>query len=201
MKQTIRSFALGLLVAGIVILATFYFSEDTRQASQKLSTDEMIASIEEEGYHVLDESEYISFSVKSDNSRSEEEKSNEDTKKSSEKSSKENEQNEQKNKDNDNTSDKENSKNDKNKSSNDNDSKDKKNDSDKEKPAAYTLKVKSGMPPSVISDKLAKHNIIKDADKFVQYMENYDYISKVQLGTFKFTSDMSNYEIAEELTN
>ncbi|GAA0602400.1 hypothetical protein GCM10009001_19180 [Virgibacillus siamensis] len=189
MKQTIRSFALGLLVAGVIILATFYFTADKRDASQKLSTDEMIASIEDEGYHVLNESEYISVSVNSDNS---------------ENKTKEKEQNKstQKNKD----TDKQNKKNDDNsnndKSDSDNKSEDSsKEGSDKKDTVSYTLKIKSGMAPSVISNKLAENDIINNADKFTRYMENHDYTKKVQLGKFKFNSDMSHYEIAEKLTN
>lgn len=192
MKQTIRSFALGLLVAGVIILATFYFTDDTRQASQKLSTDEMIASIENEGYHVLSESEYISVSVNSGNGKNDE--STEENKKSEEDKSTEN--NKDKNQQNNDKKDK----NDDDKKDNDSgDSKKKK--SDKEKTITYTLKIKSGMAPSIISNKLAKNDIIDNADKFTEYMEDHNYTTKVQLGKFKFTSDMSHHEIAEELTN
>lgn len=192
MKQTIRSFALGLLVAGVIILATFYFTGDTRQAAQKLSTDEMIASIENEGYHVLSESEYISVSVKPDNSGNNEGTSNENKQ---DKSAKENKDNNQQNKEKAN-------KEEENNSNSNNESKDSdKDNADKENTVTYTLTVESGMAPSVISNKLAENNIIDDADKFTQYMENHDYTTKVQLGEFKFTSDMSHYEIAEELTN
>ncbi|WP_174613809.1 hypothetical protein [Virgibacillus ihumii] len=191
MKQTIRSFALGLLVAGIIILASFYFTADTRQASQKLSTDEMITSIENEGYHVLSESEYISVSVKSDNSENNSEET-ENEKNKQDTSTDKNKENQQK---------KENKNEDDNSDSN-NESKDStENDSDKKETVTYTLTVESGMAPSVISNKLAENNIIDNADKFTQYMENHDYTQMVQLGEFKFTSDMSHYEIAEKLTN
>lgn len=186
MKQPIRSFALGLLSAGIILLATFYFTGDSRNA-KNLSTDKMIASIEAEGYHVMTESEYISVSVKSDEGEKDKENKKDDS------TTEQNGKNQQQNK--------EKASKDNNSESKKDSSKDKKKDSSEKKTVTYTIKIESGMVPSTISDKLAKNNIIKNADEFTQYMEEQGYVKKVQLGKFKLTSDMSHYEIAEELTN
>ncbi|GAB4073442.1 hypothetical protein GCM10028778_09530 [Barrientosiimonas marina] len=67
MKQIIRSFALGLLTAGIIMLGTFYFAGGSQADADDIATDDMIKHIKQEGYHVLTESEYIDASVKSDN--------------------------------------------------------------------------------------------------------------------------------------
>ncbi|GAA0443294.1 hypothetical protein GCM10008983_20610 [Lentibacillus halophilus] len=65
MKQPIRFFALGLLTAGIIMLAVFYFSND-KPNNPARSTEALIQKIESNGYHVMTESEYISASVRSD---------------------------------------------------------------------------------------------------------------------------------------
>lgn len=64
----------------------------------------------------------------------------------------------------------------------------------------YTIKIKSGMASSEISDQLAENDIINDADEFSQYLKEEGYETKVQLGKFKVSSDMNKKEIAEELT-
>lgn len=81
----------------------------------------------------------------------------------------------------------------------------KKDDSDKiqdnePEKETYTINIKSGMLPSEISEVLAENGIIKDADKFDQYLEEEEYSKYIQLGKHKFTSDMSNEDAARALT-
>lgn len=66
MKQPVRSFALGLLTAGIILFITFYFTDDSKEENETMTIDHMIKSIETEGYHVLTESEYASISTSSE---------------------------------------------------------------------------------------------------------------------------------------
>lgn len=64
----------------------------------------------------------------------------------------------------------------------------------------YTINIKSGMLPSEISEILAENDIIKDADKFDQYLEKEEYSKYIQLGKHKLNSEMSTEEVAEALT-
>ncbi|MBP1950900.1 endolytic transglycosylase MltG [Virgibacillus litoralis] len=183
MKQPIRSFALGLLSAGILLLIMSYFTDNPQNKNVNMSTDEMIKSVEAEGYRVLTESEYISVSVKSEENENTGENDNSETQpKEEQKNSTSNESQESETEE---TNDEE-----KNDPSTDENSK-----------VSYTLTVKSGMAPSTISSTLAENGIIKDRDEFTQYMEEQGYTTKVQLGDFELTSNMSHYEIAEEITN
>ncbi|MFD2759426.1 hypothetical protein [Lentibacillus juripiscarius] len=183
MKQLIRSFALGLLTAGIILLATFYFS-GSGQNNSELSTEDMIKKVESKGYHVMTESEYISVSVQSDQNKNEETDSDqknkgEETASSTNKNEKS--QSEEKN------------------SNNDDDEGEQ--TSEDSQPTTYTLTIESGTPPSTISETLQENNIIESADEFTQYLEDKSYTKYVQLGEFELTSDMSHYEIAEAITN
>ncbi|ENH97475.1 hypothetical protein J416_05673 [Gracilibacillus halophilus YIM-C55.5] len=56
MKQIIRAFALGLLTASVIIGSFYYISTSkTQSESSKLSLDEQIHQVEEEGYYVYQE--------------------------------------------------------------------------------------------------------------------------------------------------
>lgn len=182
MKQPIRSFALGLLSAGILLLVMFYFTNDPKSKTENMSTDDMIKSVEAEGYHVLTETEYISVSVKSDENK----KSTDDSSQTKE---------DQKDLTSDESQETETEEN-----TNNEDESDSTTEEDNST-VTYTLTVESGMAPSTISGILAENNIIEKQDKFTQYMEEEGYTTKVQLGDFELTSSMSHYEIAEELTN
>src|SRR5699024_1588853 len=63
MKHTVRSFSVGLLTAGLIMLVVFYIADDTVTDQADLSVEEMIVGVESEGYRVITESEYISYSV------------------------------------------------------------------------------------------------------------------------------------------
>ncbi|HLR40115.1 MAG TPA: hypothetical protein VK091_00470 [Virgibacillus sp.] len=76
---------------------------------------------------------------------------------------------------------------------------DKKQEEESDK-KTYTINIKSGMLPSEISEILAENDIIKDADKFDQYLEKEEYSPYIQLGKHKLNSEMSTKEVAEALT-
>src|SRR5690625_751978 len=88
-------------------------------------------------------------------------------------------------------------KDDKNKDKNEEDKEKQEEESDKK---TYTINIKSGMLPSEISEILAENDIIKDADKFDQYLEKEEYSPYIQLGKHKLNSEMSTKEVAEALT-
>ncbi|WP_099158512.1 endolytic transglycosylase MltG [Virgibacillus ndiopensis] len=177
MKQPVRLFSIGVFATSIILLV-FYFFEDSKAKSNEMNTDEMITAIEEDGYRVITESEYISLSVN-------DKKEIKDNKESTEKQEKDANTDQKE----DATSEKE-----------------KENEKEEETPAEneavkkYTLKIESGMASSTISSRLAENGIIKDANEFTQYLEDEGYSTKIQLGEFELTSSMSSFEIAEELT-
>ncbi|MBP1971772.1 hypothetical protein J2Z83_003927 [Virgibacillus natechei] len=73
MKQPIRSFSIGLFTAGVIMLVGVYFFETPNDTEQLPVVDEMIPAVEEEGYRVLTESDYISLSVNEDNNEDDQE--------------------------------------------------------------------------------------------------------------------------------
>src|SRR5699024_9125328 len=181
MKQTIRSFAIGLLAAGIIMLGAFYFAGDSQTDVEDIATEDMIEVIESEGYHVLTDSEYISVSVDSDNNADENNDSdNESSEEQDQTASGETETDEG--------------------SDNNNDEENNSDETGENKPTTYTLTVESGMAPSKISQTLEENDIIDDSDAFTEYLEDEGYVELVQLGEFELSSDMDHYEIAETIT-
>ncbi|HLR62398.1 MAG TPA: hypothetical protein VK097_08140 [Lentibacillus sp.] len=179
MKQIIRSFAFGLLTAGIVLLGVFYVADEPQPEAENIPAEDMIDIIESEGYHVLTESEYISVSVESDKDKNN--KGNSDDGDQQQNSSEET-----------NSDDSNDSNNEQNNSS---------DSTDESSPKTYTLTVESGVAPSEISQTLEENDIIDDADAFTEYLEDEGYSELVQLGEFELSSDMDQKEIAETITN
>src|SRR5690625_4915493 len=68
MKQPIRFFSIGLLIASVIMLIVYIIDDpSTIQSNENdLNTDEMIQALEVEGFHVLSSSEYIKLSVGDD---------------------------------------------------------------------------------------------------------------------------------------
>src|SRR5699024_1093666 len=65
----------------------------------------------------------------------------------------------------------------------------------------YTLEITSGMMPHEVIALLEEEDIIEDADKFSEFMDKNDYSPYIQQGEFELTSDMSDEDIAKEITN
>lgn len=176
MKHLLRSFAAGLFSAGVIMLAAYYFSEESRE---ELTADEMIPIVEEEGYHVLTSDEYISLAVqpkdKEENTEEKAETKQEDKKEKAENKEKEERKEEEKNNE-------------------------KKEDKQPET-SSYTLQIKPGMLTPEITELLEENKIIDDAAKFNRYLEEHEYSPKIQIGNFKLTSDMDYYQIAETITD
>ncbi|MED3737975.1 endolytic transglycosylase MltG [Virgibacillus pantothenticus] len=200
MKQPIRLFGIGLLTAGIIMLGVYFFTNGNIQTADNLSDEELVTLVEDKGYHVLTNSEYIAVSVDEVEDEVEDEATaakNEqqpDTKAKSAEDKSDNNEDKQENQ----NADKE----DKNKAKQNDDKKqaaDKEKNKEDEK-KTFTVNIKEGMPSSEISDQLEANDIIDDAAKFNAYLEDNDYSQKVQLGKFKVSSDMSLKEIAEAIT-
>lgn len=169
MKQSVRSFSIGLFTAGIIVLVVFYFFDSSAKNATQMTTDEMISAIKEDGYYVMTESEFISASVNKDNN--EQAKANQKTGQ--------------------NKTDEESAVLDTEKPDNQKNEKEVKN---------YTIAIESGMAPSTVSDLLVEQEIIKDASLFNQFLEENDYVQRVQIGEFQLSSDMSLDEIAQAIT-
>lgn len=211
MKQPIRFFSIGLLLASVIIAFVYLLEDSTAKTSNAddMNTDEMIEALEVEGFHVLSSSEYIKLTVEKDsqNNNSEDNEAKNDSKDEINKNN-----NEKENKDTNNNSsdtnkdktqdDKTNSNDDDNDKPKDdsNDNKENSNNDDEEV-ITYTLSVESNMLGPDISQLLEENKIIDDAEAFNRYLELEGYAPYIQLGDHKVSSDMSHAELAEKIAN
>lgn len=172
MKQPIRFFSIGLIIASVILFIVMSFVDKPLATGNKLDIDEMITAIKDEGYHVLSASEYITLSTRND----QEDKDEETTENIDEKE-------EIKDKD------------------IEDDKKEEEVEVEVEEPEviSYTLNVKPNMLGPEISEILEKNNIIKNADDFNRYLETEGYAPYIQLRESKLNSGMSHYEIAEAI--
>jgi len=192
MKQIYRSFSIGLFAAGIIMLFVYYFSGAPANTAEDMELEELIPLVEEKGHRVVTEEEYIALSVQSSNK---EEKTEENSKKAEE-----NKKDTKKEKDNEDSA--KNSKKDKDPEENKSDKKEGKDKEDKKDgPVEYTLQISSGMASSEIGSILAEKDIIEDAQEFTDYLEEHEYSVRVKAGEHDVSSDMSFYELAEELVS
>lgn len=177
MKQFFRFFSLGLFVASLTIFIFYNYFDEPEINPSDFSTDELIDLVEEDGYRVITEEDYITYTVNEDEENSDDDKKEDKQDKDTKKDVKD--EDEEKNDD-------------KNKEE------DKKENDDIVK---YTLKIKSDTKPHEFILLLEDEKIIKDADKFEKFMKEEDYRPYIQQGKFKLTSDMSKEEIAKNITN
>lgn len=198
MKQPIRFFAIGLFTAAILMFG--YFSLfDQSTAVENAPVEDLISQIEDEGYRVITEEEFITFSLldldEADvkDKRVEQEKEKEDKKKDSKKES--DASKEEKKDSKDTSSDKKKDEKDEKKSSDD-----KKEKSKKKKSETITITTDQGVVTEDIADMLYKEKVIDDKQKFLDYMEDNDYSPYIQIGTFKVKKDMSFKELAKTFT-
>ncbi|MEK3853143.1 hypothetical protein [Cytobacillus sp. FSL H8-0458] len=71
---------------------------------------------------------------------------------------------------------------------------------EEESQKVYQLTIESGMTPGEIASLLEKASVIDQAADFGNYMEEYGYSKKIQLGTFELNHNMSYKEIAKIIT-
>lgn len=63
-----------------------------------------------------------------------------------------------------------------------------------------TIEVQPGMSSQQVIDRIVSANIISDGDKLFEYLEDHGLLQKVQIGTYRLSSEMSIAEIAEKIT-
>lgn len=178
MKQPIRAFSVGLFTSGIILLIIFIFFGDTNKTKTQLSDEEMTAALEDKGYHVLSDADYVSWSVGKDEDKDGE-----------------------KDKDQNESEDDSNNDEDQDKNDDANDEEDENDDKDKsDKKETYSITIEEGMASSDIGADLEKHDIIDDAAKFNKFLHDEGYDLKVQIGKFKVSDDMDFDEIADAIT-
>ena len=174
MKHTVRSFSVGLLAAGLIMLVVYLFLDESTKAEHDYNTDEVIAHMEQEGYRIITEEEYISMSVAKTQQDKQEENKEEP---SEEEESSIIEEEDTSNEVEEETVEEENT------------------------PAIKTITIESGMATSQISSMLADQNLIDDAGAFNSYLQEHEYSLRVQMGDHELREGMSFYEIAEAMTN
>lgn len=189
MKHTVRAFALGLIVAGVILLGAFYFVDDSDENIENITTEELIARVEEEGLRVISEEEYISYSVERAEDNDSDEKNEEENPDDEDSDDETDEEPEEENEDN-------------------NDEEDENEDEDQEveeqeeeSPSTITITIEPGMASSHISNLLEDEGLIEDAGEFNDYLLENDYSLYVRMGEHELETGMSHYEIAEALTN
>lgn len=183
MKQPIRAFSVGLFTSGIILLIIFLFFGDTNKTKSKLSDEEMTEALEDNGYHVLTDSDYVSLSVGQD----EEQEGEKDNDQNEPEADSNNDEDQDKNDD----------------ANEDEDANDDKDDNDKDESGeknTYSITIEEGMASSDIGADLEKHDIIDDAAKFNKFLHDEDFDLKVQIGTFDVSDDMDFDEIADAIT-
>ncbi len=182
MKQPIRYFSIGLIFAGLVLLIVYQFFDQPEATLEGVEIETLIATIKDNGYHVMEESEYIKLSVLQDSIIDEEEDTSEQDK--------EEKKDDEADKNNEKESDEE------------EEQAEEEEEEEVEEPTAitYTVNIKPDMLPSDVSTILQEQGIIDDASAFNQFLENEDYSKLIQIGKFKVSSDMSNHELAKALT-
>src|SRR5699024_6729452 len=160
MKQPIRAFSVGLFTSGIILLIIFIFFGDTNKTKTKLSDEEMTAALEDKGYHVLSDADYVSWSVGKDEDK--------DGEKDKERNEYEKDKNYESKKVQNYTVYKNNL----------------------YKKVTYSITIEKDIASSDIGDDLEKHDIIDDAAKFNKFLHDEGYDLKVQIGKFKVSDDM-----------
>ncbi|MFD2133556.1 hypothetical protein ACFSKI_20265 [Pseudogracilibacillus auburnensis] len=195
MKQSIRFFSLGLLTSAIFLYGFYLFSDTSSADVETIPVETLISQIESDGYRVITEDEFISFSLKNEEKDEEEVKEEKvDKEKKQDKEEKESTAKKDSKKETKKDSKKKKSK----KTKNDDADKDKEDDKDEVKKATFTTK--EGVVSQDIADILVENEIIDDRQKFLDYLDDNGYSTRLQIGKFKVNSDMSHKELAEVIT-
>lgn len=179
MKQPIRYFSIGLLTASLIILLVVSLFDKQDGHVSEGSVDEMIATLKDEGYHVLSSSEYISLSVNTEpNENLDADEDNAEDPKKDEDEDEVVDETEETEEPEDTDAEVE-------------------EEEEVEEVHKYTLTIEPNMLGPTISELLEDNKIIADAEEFNRYLETEGYAPYLQLGDHKLSSDMSHYEIAE----
>ncbi|WP_186575780.1 hypothetical protein [Aquibacillus kalidii] len=177
MKQILRAFSLGILSACIVMLITYYLGHDEKQI--ELTTNEMIQKLESEGYFITKKSVEETETDQNQSNQESAEKKEENQPEVEEEPNREEQPEIEE---------------------------DPKVEEDpkaieKDEPATYTLRIEPGMSLATIVQMLHAAKIIEDPNEFSAFLEENNYSTKVQIGEFNLTSDMTHEEVAETIAN
>src|SRR5690625_5033569 len=74
MKQPIRFFSIGLFVASILLYGFYFFFGQSTSTQTELTVDEMITEVETEGYRVISEEDYVSYTLHKEEENEKEQK-------------------------------------------------------------------------------------------------------------------------------
>lgn len=184
MKQSIRFFAIGLLAASVIFFGFYYFLPGAKTSIEDVPLEDMVSEIESQGYRVITENEFISFTLNKEDKPETEEKDESNKKDDSKK------KDSSKKKSDDSTD----------KKKKDKDKKKKKKDKDDDKVIKAKFTTEDGVVTQDIADILKDEKIIDDRQKFLDFLDDNDYSPYIQIGTFEVNSDMTMKEIAEIIT-
>ena len=200
MKQHVRAFAVGLLTSGALLLAIYLFGGQSSGNLKDTEPEELISVLEDQGYAVLTQDEYIAYSVgredgEEENSDADEGNGNEEADSDSNNDSDENDSTDEEENSNDEESNE-------NEDSNDNDSESNEDDeaSEDSDVSEVEITLEDGAPPSTISNALEDAGIIDDAWDFNDYLDDNDLSGSVIPGTYEIDSEMSFSEIGDVIT-
>lgn len=178
MRQPVRFFAIGLLVSA-TLLFIFYtlFDDDNGKTSeaepQTISIEEMIENVENDGYRVMTEEQYIALTLASEQTPEDVDEGAKDESAKDEDIIEEDE----------------------------NDAQDKENEEiTKHETITHTFTTSENVVSQEIADILLEHKIIDDRTAFLNYLQDNDYMRYIQIGTFTVNSDMTFEELAKVLT-
>lgn len=177
MKRSIRFFAIGLLTSSVLLFG-YYFFFDKADELESIPADKLISKIETDGYRVITEEEFITYSLMKE-SADEEEASNEPTDKDNNKQTEDKKSNDKKDSTN---------------------KKDEDEEKDKDKVKKITFTTKEGVVSQDIADILIENKVIDDRQKFLDYLDDNDYSGYIQVGKFEVTTDMTYKELAKVVT-
>ncbi|SLL32665.1 YceG-like family [Mycobacteroides abscessus subsp. abscessus] len=159
-KQSLRSFAIGMLLSASMLGSYYFYQESKSQEQFSINVPDATTFLQKEGFIILSDSEYNDMQKTIEQSKQDQAKSDVEANEKKQEESKE----------------------------------------EKQEIYSYTLKVKSGMSISSIAELLYENKIIKDPKNLETYLIDNDYHKKIQVGSFRLTSEMSNKKIAEKLT-
>ncbi|WP_227994942.1 endolytic transglycosylase MltG [Oceanobacillus sp. CFH 90083] len=202
MKQHVRAFAVGLLTSGALLLAIYLFGNQSSGNLADTEPDELISVLEDRGYAVLTQDEYIAYIVgradpeeaetDSDadeaaeadaNNDAEENESTDEDEEASEENGSDEESNENAEGNNNNS-----------------DGNEDEEVSEESDVIEVEITLEDGAPPSTISNALEDAGLIDDAWDFNDFLEDNDLSGSVKPGTYEINSEMSFSEIGDIIT-
>jgi hypothetical protein len=179
MKTTLRSFSIGILTATFLLGITYLLQDDQdSDSSDKLTVDRATNFLEEEGFKVVDNQEWITLNETVESQKNQQK---EDT------TTEEENQKDTETNDSTNTTDKEENNNE--------------NEAKPENSSPISIEIETGMTTYDVAALLSNSKLIEDETEFINYLEEHDYSRYIQIGTFEIKQGMSHYEIAEVITN